>query len=165
MEKHVKALVAATLALVIAVPFMGRAQTRPDFSGTWTFDEAKSDPAPAGRGGGGRGRGLGLGAGAGTSGPVVIAQTATDITIGANTIKFDGSETTITGGRGGAARAKASWEGAQLVITSSLDVRGFSVTTKEVRSLSADGKVMTVETTLTGPQGGGGTRKTIFNKS
>jgi hypothetical protein len=157
-----KTMVAAVLALTLAVPFVARAQTHPDFSGTWTLDEAKSDPAPAGRGGG-RGRGAGLGAGAG--GPVVITQTASDITIGGNTYKFDGSETTITGGRGGEARAKASWDAARLVITTSRDARGMSIATWEVRSLSADGKVMTVETTLTGPQGGTGSRKTIFNKS
>jgi hypothetical protein len=96
---------------------------------------------------------------------VVIRQTATDITIGGNTYKFDGSETTIAGGRGGEARAQASWDAARLVITTSRDARGISITTKEVRSLSDDGKVMTVETTLTGPQGGTGTRKTVFNKS
>ena len=34
-------------------PFAAHAQGKPDFSGTWTLDTAKSDPAPQGRGGGG----------------------------------------------------------------------------------------------------------------
>ncbi len=156
---YLKNLFAIALVTLLVVPFPGRAQAKPDFSGRWTLDEEKSEPAPTGRGG----RGLGRGAGAG--GPVVIAQTATEITIGANTYKLDGTETVITGARGGESRATAAWDGSRLVITTSLNVRGAAITTKESRSLSADGKVMTVETTLTGPQGGSGSRKTIFNKS
>ena len=50
-------------ALIIAltlIPHAAFAQAKTDLSGTWTFDEAKSDPAPAragGGGGGGRGGG------------------------------------------------------------------------------------------------------------
>jgi hypothetical protein len=157
----------AALVAALVIPFPLRAQGKPDFSGTWTLDQAKSDPAPAGRagGGGGGGRGAGGGGGRGAGGPVMIKQTATDITIGMNTYKLDGSETTIAGGRGGDAKAKATWDGAKLVITTSRDVQGTAITMKDVRSLSADGKEMTVESTTTGLPQGGGTRKTVYTKS
>ena len=57
-----KLLTAAALGLIMVLPSVALAQGKPDFSGTWTFDEAKSDPAPAragGGGGGGGGRGGG----------------------------------------------------------------------------------------------------------
>lgn len=151
--------VIALAALVI--PFTVRAQARPDFSGTWTLDAAKSDPAPAGRGGGGGGRR----GGGGAAGPITIKQTAADITIGMNTYKLDGSDTTITGGRGGDAHAKATWNGATLVITTTRDIQGSTITMKDVRSLSADGKEMTVQSTTEGMPQGGGSRKTVFTKS
>ena len=80
------------------MPFVAQAQAKPDFSGTWTLDTAKSDPAPQGRGGGGGGRG--------PAGPVTIKQTATEITIGMNTYKLDGSPTEIQG-RGGVQKISA----------------------------------------------------------
>ena len=86
------------------------------------------------------------------------------VTIGPATYQLDGTETTTVGGRGREAKGTASWDGSRLVITNLLDARGNSITTKDVRTLSADGMVMTVETTLAGPRGGGGMRKTIFNK-
>ena len=49
----------AALVLFLALPQVTSAQAKPDFSGTWTFDEAKSDPAPARAGGGGRSGGRG----------------------------------------------------------------------------------------------------------
>ena len=155
-----KRVLSAALVAALVIPFTARAQSKPDFSGSWTMDAAASDPAPAGRGGGGGGRG-----GAGGGGPVVIKQTAADITIGMTTYKLDGSETTITGGRGGDAKAKATWDGTKLVITTTRDFQGTAITMKDVRSLSADGKIMTVESTTMGLPQGGGTRKTVFNKS
>lgn len=143
-------LVAAIAAL--AVPYVAFAQAKPNFSGTWTLDAAKSDPAPAGRGGGGGGRG-------GGGGPQVITQTATDITIGMATYKLDGTEVTIEG-RGGPQKAKAMWEGNNLVVTTVIDLGGQSITTKAVRMLSADGKEMTVTTET--PQGA---RKQVYAKS
>ena len=145
-----------SLAFVVAliVPFVARAQAKPDFSGTWTLDAAKSDPAPQGRGGGGGGGGRGGG------GPVTIKQTATDITIGMNTYKLDGSPTDVQMGRGGAMKATAKWDGAKLVITTSGDLGGTAFSQTQTRSLSADGKEMTVEST-----GGRGPSKQVFTKS
>src|SRR5215213_6264866 len=97
-----KALIVTGLALLLAVPSLALAQTKPDLSGTWTFDEAKSDPAPAragGGGGGGGGRGGGRMGGAPAT-AMTIKQTAGQLSMdrttaqGAQTVvyKLDGSE-------------------------------------------------------------------------
>jgi hypothetical protein len=147
-----------SLAVVVAliVPFIAHAQAKPDFSGTWTLDPARSEPA--GGGGGGRGGGGG-GGGRGPAGPVVIKQTATDITIGMNTYKLDGSAVEIQG-RGGVSKATAKWDGNKLVITTTGDAGGTPFTTTQTRSLSADGKEMTVE-----GSGGRGPTKQVYTKS
>ena len=61
-------------------------------------------------------------------------------------------------------KSKARWDGAKLVIESMREIQGFSITTKEVRSLDAGGKEMSVETTINTPQGDQ-TFKQIFTKS
>jgi len=136
------------LAAAVVLPFTARAQAKPDFSGTWTLDTAKSD-APMGRGGRG-----------GAPGPITITQDASTLTQkrGEQTLayKLDGSESSNeVQGRGGAqtVKAKAHWEGSKLIIESTREIQGFSLTTKEERSLSADGKEMTVHTTASTPQG------------
>lgn len=146
-----------SLAFVVAliVPFIAQAQAKPDFSGSWTLDPTKSEPAGGGGGGGGRAGGGGGGGGRGPAGPVVIKQTATDITIGMNTYKLDGTPTEIQA-RGGTAKASAKWDGAKLVITTTTDAGSQTQT----RSLSADGKEMTVEGT-----GGRGPTKQVFTKT
>jgi hypothetical protein len=145
-----KRLVLLAFAAAVILPFSARAQTKTDFSGTWTLDAAKSD-APGGRGG------------RGPQGPVTIKQTAADITIGQATYKLDGSESVNQmQGRGGAtveAKSKARWDGAKLVIETTRDMGGNTVTSTETRSLSADGTEMTVETSFNG-----NTRKTVFTK-
>src|SRR5882762_4668029 len=52
-----KRVLLLAMATAVVLPFHARAQAKPDFSGTWTLDTAKSDPAPQGRGGGGGGAG------------------------------------------------------------------------------------------------------------
>jgi hypothetical protein len=144
-----KRLVLLAFAAAVVLPFTVRAQTKADFSGTWTLDATKSD-APGGRGG------------RGPQGPVTIKQTASEITIGQATYKLDGSESVNQlQGRGGMteAKSKAHWDGAKLVIETTRDIGGNSVTSTETRSLSADGKEMTVETSFNG-----NTRKTVFTK-
>ena len=168
----------------LAVPAVVFAQAKPDFSGTWTLDAAKSDPPPQ-RGGGGGGGGGAAGGGGGApggggggaagggggrgGGPVTITQTATELMIGAVTYKLDGSEQTIQlQGRGGPqpAKAKARWDdsGKKILIETVREVNGNTITTKEERSLSADGKEMTVDTTNVTPNGEQ-KRKTVFTKS
>jgi hypothetical protein len=155
-----RVLLTALVAAVI-IPFTARAQSKPDFSGTWTLDTAKSDPAPQGRGGGGMG-----------AGSVTIKQTGTELAITSEgrqgpqtmTYKLDGSESSNeVMGRGGAqtVKSKAKWDGASLVVETTRDFNGMTITTKEVRRL--DGKDMIVEVTAQTPQGEQ-KRKMVYTK-
>jgi hypothetical protein len=152
MMKRVLLLAVMT---AVVLPFAARAQMKADFSGTWTLDAARSD-APMGRGGAG-------GGGRGPAGPLVIKQTAAEIVIGPATYKLDGSPS-VNEGRGGQVTSTAKWDGAKLVIETTRDIQGMTITTKEVRSLSADGKDMTVETAISTPQGDQN-RKQVYTKS
>lgn len=169
-----KKFLAVALAAALAVPALIHAQTKADLSGTWTFDEAKSDPA-GGPGGGGGGGGRGPGGGRMGGGPpskLVIKQSATDLTVertlpnGAETAvyKLDGSESTNKTAMG-QSKTKASWEGNNLVLTGKQAVStpqgDLEIDTKEVYSVA--GTVLTVTTTRTTPRGEN-TRKLVFNK-
>jgi hypothetical protein len=135
--------IALALLAALVIPFPAAGQAKPDFSGTWTLDAARSE-TPPGRGGRGGG------------GPVTIKQTAAEITIGMLTYKLDGSESVNqVQGRGGMQEVKgrAKFDGANLVIESTRDFGGMSVTSKEVRTLGAGGKEMTVQTIRSTPQG------------
>ena len=183
---HKKVLVVA-LAAALAAPALSSAQAKADLSGTWTFDEAKSDPAPApgGGGGGARAGGGGGGGGArpaggggggrmggGTPSKLVIKQTAGELTIestlpsGAQTAvyKLDGSESVNKMGMG-EAKSTASWDGANLVLsgkqTMTTPQGDVEITTKEVYSVA--GNVLTLTTTRVTPRGEM-TRKLVFNK-
>src|SRR4051794_37543116 len=79
-------------ALVVALAVSGHAQKKPDFSGTWTVDTEKSDPA--------RGPGGDRGPAGGMMGPLTIKQTADSVSIDSQgrggtpqtrTYKLDGS--------------------------------------------------------------------------
>jgi hypothetical protein len=132
-----KTLLATALAAALVLPSSARAQTKPDFSGTWKMDHSRSESAVQNE----------------PIGPVtvVIAQTPSEVRIetarrhgtSAVTYKLDGSEVKIPGGT-----AKTHWEGMTLVTEAVRDVSGQTVTTKETRRLSADGSEMQVETTL-----------------
>ena len=107
------------------MPIAAWAQSKPDFSGTWTVNAEKSDPPPQGRGGGGGGRGPG--------GPITIKQTATELSITTEgrrgpqtlTYKLDGTESSNPG-RGGSmtVKSKAKWDGSTLVIETTQDMGG-----------------------------------------
>ena len=165
----------AALVLFLALPQVTWAQAKPDFSGTWTFDEAKSDPAPAragGGGGGGGGRGGGRMGGAPAT-ALTIKQTAAELTMdrttaqGAQTViyKLDGSESKNTIGMG-PATSKAVWEGSKIVIATMQTVqgRGGEITIDSKDSYSVEGNTLTIETTRTTPAGAQ-TRKLIYTKS
>lgn len=137
-------------------------QAKANFSGTWKMNTEKSDPMGGGGGGGG---------GMMTPGPLVITQTDTELTteqsfgdqVRKATYYLDGRESTNPGGRGGEAKSKAHWDGASLVIETTSMMGENMVTTKSVRSLSDDGKTLTVVTTRPGPNGET-TRKTVYDK-
>jgi hypothetical protein len=158
-----KRIAILALATAVVIPFTARAQSKPDFSGTWTMDAAKSDPAPQGRGGGGGG-----------GGSQTVKQTATELSVQTEgrqgpqtmTYKLDGSKSTNkVMGRGGeqTVESTAKWDGSSLVIETTRDFQGMSITTKEVRKLDNGGKEMHVETTTQTPQGEQ-KRKVVYTK-
>jgi hypothetical protein len=129
--KHVLPSVVVTTLVLLATP---RAQGKPDFSGTWTMDQSRSESASQGQ----------------LIGPVtvVISQTESELRIettrsqGTTTAvyKLDGSQSKIPGGT-----ATTRWDGTTLVIEAVLDVQGAAVTTRESRRLGAGGNEMLVE--------------------
>lgn len=133
MKNALTALFVAALTL----PALARAQTKPDFSGTWRMDPSRSESAMQNE----------------PIGPVthVISQTPSELKIetrraGAITSvihKLDGSESKLSDGT-----ATTHWDGTTLVTEMVRDIRGATVTTKESRRLSADGTEMLVETVL-----------------
>lgn len=150
-----------TAALVCAMALVGYAQSKPDFSGTWTLDASKSEMGDMG-GGGRMGGGRGM-----MGGPITITQTADTLTIaregrGGNTMtatyKLDGTETEVRAGRGGTAKAKAHWEGSNLVIETTAEGPNGSMTMKETRSLAADGTMVVERDTRRG------TMKLVYTK-
>ena len=171
-----KTITVTALALVLALPSLVFAQAKTDFSGTWTFDEAKSDPAPAraGGGGGGGGRGGGRMGGAPAT-AMTIKQTAAELSMdrtmaqGPQTVvlKLDGTDSQNTIGMG-PATSKAVWDGPRLVVTTTQTMQGrggggeITITSKEIYSVT--GNVLTIETTRTTPAGDQ-TRKLIYTKN
>ncbi len=128
---------------VVALALAGTAfaQAKPDFSGTWALDTAKSDQMGGGPGGG---RG-------GPAGPMTIKQTANELTIeqkrGENTVtstyKLDGSESVNKTMRG-ESKSTAKWDGSKLAIKTSMETPNGSFESTSTYSLSADGKELTV---------------------
>lgn len=160
--------------LVFGIALLALAVAAPNFSGTWIRDKAKSDPMGMGRPGGG-------GGGGGQAPDVEVTLT---IKQDANSFEtatqrgdrppteakytLDGKESTNAMGRGGSTVSKAKLSGDTLVIEG---VRKFSgpngdteMPFKEEYSLSADGKVLTVISTSSNPQGEQQTRKQVYNK-
>jgi len=144
-----RAAVLAFALVVVAAIGLGAQGT--NFAGTWAFDQAKSQMPQMGGGGGGRGPG----------GPMTITQTAAELTIeragmGGQTTKsvykLDGSESVNTTGRG-ESKSTCKWDGAKLVMTTTSTFGERTMTSTAVYSLSADGKVLTVEQTRPGPDG------------
>ena len=152
--------VAALLATVALQP--AAAQGKTDFSGSWKMNVEKSDPMGGGGGGGGGGANMMATA------VTMITQSATQLVIETKfgdqsrsaTYNLDGKESVNTGMRGGETKSTVKWDGASLVIES---VNATGQTSKEVRSLSADGKQMTVVTTRQG-QNGEMTTKRVYDK-
>lgn len=164
-------LVLVLVALVVAV---GVAQGKPNLAGSWVIDKAKSDAPMMGRGPGGGGRGPG-GGGEVPDITLSITQTDTALTIDRQmgdqsqkiTLKLDGTESVNPGMRGGEMKSKARVDGSTIVNEGSQSIstpRGdMTIETKEVYSVSADGKVLTIETTSKTPRGEQ-TRKQVFTK-
>jgi len=155
------ALVFVTLALVL--PAAGRAQGKPDFSGTWKYD--KSDPV------GYKGTGGGWAVPAQT---FVMRQTGTEITVESDTYgkpmkmvyKLDGSDT-ITEAQGesqsGVAavvrwRTKSRWDGNKLVLYT------WNTALNQMRdTMTLSGAQLTIARVTENP-GGSTTTRLFYNK-
>ena len=138
-----------SLRIAIAAALLGAtvsAQT-PDFSGTWRLDEAKSKVvATAGI--------IGLiSAGAPktlhitqpANGTVVIESQVNEAHV---RIYKPGRETSTPAGQGGAVMMTTKWEGKSLISEGALKApNGDTTTIREVVSVSADGKVLTMDVT------------------
>ena len=161
MRRAAAMLVAAAVVLTASNAY---AQGKTNFAGTWVREAPAGGGAAAGGGGGGGGRGGGGGGGVFTCGmECTITQDAKALTIKTTTqageqqrtIMLDGTDTKfeMPGRQGGAATpvvAKAKWDGAKLVITRTIDMRGTPVTATQTLSIDA-GKLTVV--TNTGREG------------
>jgi hypothetical protein len=73
---------------------------------------------------------------------------------------LDGTQTVSSGNEGQSVTGRAHWDGAKLVTETVRNIQGSTVTTTHIHSLSADGREMTIDKTLTvqhGYQGGSAT--------
>ena len=158
----------AFLLCILLIPDLAAAQT--DFSGTWAYNQSKSDQP--GGGGGGRGRMMG----GGTS-DMVITQEGNTITIKTTgrdregneqerieTIIVDGEPHEVSTGRR-TSTVTATWKNGSLVVvsTSSMQQGEFTITT--TYTLQAEGKELVVATEMPAMGGrGGGTTKRVYDK-
>ncbi len=154
---------AAVFIIFITLAFSGSvcAQGKPDFSGTWTLDMSKSD----------MGQGQPNSALSAAKVTLEIKQTPAVLVTtrkvgertGTDTEKLDGSESINKSPGGQDIRSTNRWEGSTLVTKSIMSTGQGTAESTFVRSLSASGKVMTIETTMKTPNG---VRKTklIYNK-
>jgi hypothetical protein len=156
----------AVAALVASLSLQqAAAQAKPSFAGTWKMNTEKSDPMGGGGGGGGGGM---------AAAPLVITQNDKQLVETRNingqdrvtTYNLDGTESVNSTGRG-ESKSKLHWEGTSLIIETTSTFNGQSgpmtITSKEVRVLSEDGKMMTVTTTRTTPNGET-TSKRVYDK-
>ena len=136
----------ATLVLVVAAVVTTQAQA-PDFSGTWRLDEVRSKVvATAGI--------IGL-IPAGAPKTLHITQPANGTVVIESQINEahvriykPGRETSTPAGQGGAVAMTTKWEGRTMVSEGALKApNGDTTAIREVVSLSADGKVLTMEVT------------------
>jgi len=158
-----------SLAALALLAGNATAQAKPNFAGNWTLNTEKSDPMGGGPGGGGGGRGAGMG-----SAPLTITQTDDKLVIEIKsetprtlTYALDGKESVNPGMRGAETKSKARWEGESLIVESTTAMStpngDVMMTAKEVRTVSADGKTMTVVTTSQSPMGER-TMKRVYDK-
>jgi hypothetical protein len=137
----------AVVTLLAATSIVASAQT-PDFSGTWRLDEAKSQIVPAapivGLIPAGAPKTLHVTQPA--NGSLVIESQINEAHV---RIYKPGRETSTPAGQGGTVSITAAWQGRTLVGDGALKAPSGEITpVKEALSLSPDGKVMTMQTTV-----------------
>lgn len=158
-------LAAASVAALLATAELP-AQDHPDFAGTWVLNRAKSAAA--------RNRLAEPAEGEGQNLVFDIEQTTTGITIvrrgGAAdpiVLAFDGSEVRSKGPRGGVVTSRSRWQGKVLLTETRREVNGpngtYAVTTHDERSLSEDGRTLTLKSVSKTPRGEV-TRTLVFDR-
>ena len=140
---------ALSIACVVALGSVGVAtQSRPDFSGTWNMDLARSEAAAQGT----------------PIGPVTVAIKQASGEVHIQTTRNGSTETvrylpaSAKAGGGAELIGNFRWEGAKLVTRLVTDINKQAITVEEVRSLDPSGREMTVEVMLVvehGYQSGG----------
>jgi len=142
VSRRVRVFTAGLLSVSLTV--IARGQAPPNFSGTWTFNPARSQN---------------IGMMASMEDTVTIVQAPAQLTVtdhsrmqgqdSTRTVRLDltGKPVTNAGPMGDQNETIAKWSDRKLVVTWTADgaVAGTKVVRIETRSLSADGKTMTVE--------------------
>jgi hypothetical protein len=140
------------MAILICATTHYAFSAEPDFTGTWVLDTEKSTMG-SGRSGAGK---LPM-----QKVTVVIKQTGTTLSIERKTadrtetavFKLDGTETVNKLPSGNDIKSTSDWVGSTLVTKSTMVLEGTTVQATDVRSLSPDGKVMTIQVTSQTPNG------------
>lgn len=161
-------MVGAAMAAVVMAVAPAMAQNKPDFSGTWNLDSAKSDfgqvPGPS-------------------SETIVIAQKNTNLSETVNfadeqgshnytlDLTLDGPEVAYTPdkapqlGMVTLQKVKAAWQGTSVVVNETLKYEeDADVSGTNTYSLSADGNMLTMDMNFSTPMGNM-TRKMVFDKA
>lgn len=154
------------MAALIALALPAWAQSKTDFSGTWTLDKEKSvmGGGPGGGGGGGRG---------GPAEKLAVMQKGNELAVEAGeqkyTLKLDGTESSIPGMRGQPFAVKAKWEGSTVVVEGSQTFEGqqgqMTIQRKEIWSLQDDGQTLVIDRTTTRAGGEPRTAKIVYKKA
>ena len=157
----------STIIVAAALCSFMPASYQPDLSGTWKLNEGKSD--------------LGQFGGRGIATKIVAEQKADAITLTktssmqgqenttTETLLFSGKESELTMGNNAKKKSILKWsaDGNTMIVTYDLSVsfngQSFDIKGVENWSLSADGKNLTINTTLTTPQGDIAT-KAVYDK-
>ena len=163
--RRAAAVMSTAAMMMFAVSVFAQA---PNFAGKWTPD-ADKNPAPAanaGGGGGGRGGNRGGGMGGGAFEVKQDATTLTQVREGQNgpmetKYTLDGQAHDVTMGQG-TAKVTAKVDGSTIVIDTTRDMGGNSVTTHAVWSM--DGADLKIATTSPGRNGGEPTTRTTYYK-
>lgn len=151
------------VALTLGVPAAALAQARPDFSGTWKFNQAKSTPNIAGNT-----------PNVPFPSQIVVKQTPTELHVASTSVrqqpvsavfKLDGSKVTVQAPQGITETGEAKFDGSTVIITSrrSFPSPAGEVVAdfKEIWSLS--GNVLTIEKTRT-QEGESTSEKAVFDR-
>jgi hypothetical protein len=145
-----------SVVVLISLPMLSAAQSRPDFTGTWKCDVGRSLNC--------------------FTDTIVITHTGDTLTMqragekavvqsfrlnGTETINDPAQEIGVTSRKLAQLKSTSRWEGSTIV-TESESIEDSPIVMKSVLSLSADGKELTIESARAGRMG---TTKTVYTKT